>query len=445
MPSKDTITSDLPESGERRDPEVPDRRAVGKQIAGHLQLVADMSAHFASSLDIEDTIRHALKLIAQYVKAEGGAVFMLEEEGTKLACRASVGPVDITGLTINSDQGIVGRSVTENEPKMVRDVSKDPTFDQQVDESTGFTTRSILCAPMDVQDDRIGAIELVNKIGGNQLFSEADLMMLQSLASSAALAILNARMAEKLIGQERVRRELELANEIQRSLLPDARPAPFPVCGMNVPAREVSGDFYDFYELDDGRIFFCLGDVSGKGMNAALLMSKTASLFRCLGKTVHSPGVLLAALNEEICETAIHGMFVTMAAGIFDPGNGKVVLANAGHEPPLIQSRDGTFKDLPADAPPLGIVPNLDDDAALPEVEVDLDGGTLYIFTDGVTEGDLQDGSRLEVEGLKKLILDNAMAPAPKRIEVVVEKLVGDGSHYRHDDITILAVEDARS
>ena len=85
----------------------------------------------------------------------------------------------------------------------------------------------------------------------------------------------------------------------------------------------MSGDFYDFFELADGRIYFGLGDVSGKGMDAALLMSKTASLFRCLGKTIHEPNILLATINRELCETAIHGMFVTMVCGLLDPATGK--------------------------------------------------------------------------------------------------------------------------
>ena len=118
--------------------------------------------------------------------------------------------------------------------------------------------------------------------------------MRAALSASAALAILNARMAEALVEQERIARELELAAEIQRSLLPEPGGHDFPVAGINYAARTVSGDFYDFFPLDDGRICFNLGDVSGKGMNAALLMAKTSSLYHCLGKTVHDPGRRLA-------------------------------------------------------------------------------------------------------------------------------------------------------
>ena len=181
------------------------------------------------------------------------------------------------------------------------DVAKDPHFSQTMDAQSGFVTRSILCAPMRLSDRAIGAIEVINRRGGDGRFAESDAHLLQVLASSAALAIANARMAESLVEHERVRRELELAAEIQRTLLPSPRPDPFPVCGVNIPARTVSGDFYDIVPLEGSRIAFCLGDVAGKGMNAALLMAKTASLYRCLAKTTESPGALLAALDREIC------------------------------------------------------------------------------------------------------------------------------------------------
>src|SRR5206468_2982583 len=104
---------------------------------------------------------------------------------------------------------------------------------------------------------------------------------------------------------------------IQRSLLP-TEDETLPIAGINRPIHEVSGDFYDFFQLPDSSIAFCLGDVSGKGMNAALLMAKTASLFRCLGKTVHDPARLITILNREICSTTSFGMFVTMVVGVYE-------------------------------------------------------------------------------------------------------------------------------
>jgi phosphoserine phosphatase RsbU/P len=432
---------DLPPGVERRDPGRLDRRKT-PALAGHLEFLAKMSGHLAVTLNIEDTIEKALELITKYVNAEAGSLFLLEDNGLRLTCKASVGPVNIRGISLKSSEGIVGQCITDNASRMVRDVGTDSNFAHSVDEYTGFHTRSILCAPMSTQNIRIGAIELINKMDGDGLFSETDLMMLQTLTAAAALAVRNARMAEVLVQQERVNREIELAIEMQRSLLPATRPEPFPVCGINLPANEVSGDFYDFFELDDGRIYFSLGDVSGKGMDAALLMSKTASLFRCVGKTVREPGALMATINRELCETAIHGMFVTMVCGILDPATGSVRLANAGHEPPLIHRTDGSFIQVPASVPPLGIMPLDVGREGIREELFTLDGGTLYIFTDGVTEGRLTNGQRLDVQGIKAIITRHAGDPAGTRIQAVVSVL-GESGEQRHDDITILAVEDS--
>jgi sigma-B regulation protein RsbU (phosphoserine phosphatase) len=431
--------NNTPPGKDRRDPGRFDRRS-SSNVSGHLELLSKMSGHLAVTLNIEETVQKALDLIVQFVKAEGGALFMLQDKGRSLVCKASAGPVDIRGISLKAGEGIVGQCVSENSSRIVKDVQQDPNFDHSVDVSTGFQTRSILCTPMSVHKHRIGAIELVNKSDDSGLFSDTDLLMLQSLASAAALAINNAHMAEHLVEQERVNRELELATEMQRSLLPTSRPPPFPACGINLPAYEMSGDFYDFFELNDGRIYFSLGDVSGKGMDAALLMSKTASLFRCLGKTLHEPNVLLATINEELCETAIHGMFVTMTCGLFDPATGEVQLANAGHEPPLLHARDGSFTPIPASAPPLGIVPLVAGDSGIRNETFNMGGGTLYIFTDGVTEGNLKDGSRLGINGFTRIIRERHDLPVADRLATIVSVL-GDTGRKRHDDITLIAID----
>jgi phosphoserine phosphatase RsbU/P len=416
--------------------------STSSQIYDQLELLSEMGRDFASSLDIQGSLERAVSHITDYVEAEGGALFLLDQGGETLSCHACVGATDIVGLTLPSDQGIVGRCVQNDRSEIVRDVQNDPSFYGKIDETTGYTTRSILCATLSVKEERIGAIELINKRGGDHLFEENDLRLLESLSASAALAIHNARMAEALVEQEKLARELELAAEIQRSLLPDSGDDNFPIHGLNIPARTVSGDFFDFFELEDGRICFNLGDVSGKGMNAALLMAKTASLFRCLGKTVHQPGRLMARINEEICETAARGMFVTMVVGIYEPRTGIMRFSNAGHEPPLFFDKSGEISSFPADAPPVGISPFLVGEEGYPEEELRLDGGAFYIFTDGVTEGYLADGSEMEVDGLTDILIAGKELPPGVRLAEVVEK-IDLGSGPLRDDITILAVDDA--
>jgi len=408
------------------------------EIESAFALLAEMTRGFAESLDLEATLEQALASIAKHLNAEAGSLWLLDLEREELHCRASVGPNPITGIQLPMTTGIIGRSVAENTCQCVFDVTKDPSFSTQADDTSGMITRSLLCAPMSFSDERIGAIELINRHGGDGCFDEKDVYPLQVLASSAALAIANNRMAASLVDAERTRRELELAAEIQRNLLPAAQPDPFPVQGLNIPARTVSGDFFDFIAIADGRIGFCLGDVSGKGINAAMLMAKTASLYRCMVKTIPSPAELLRLLNDEICETATRGMFVTMAAGVYDPKTGATCIANAGHEPPVCHI-NGEFSIVEAGAPPLGIVSGVE----IPEVELDLRGGSLYIFSDGLTEAETESGDQLGRKGFEALLPKFADLSFAGRVEAIVDSV---SQLTLTDDLTLLGVSDeARS
>ena len=406
-----------------------------------LGLLADMSRDFADTRDIEGTLARALIHITEYLDAEGGALFLLEDDRI-LRCQSSVGVIQINGLTLPADHGVIGSVVQSNTGRIVRDAQDEPDFDKSVDERTGFTTRSILCAPMSIADQCIGAIELINKHGHDGRFEDADLALLEILCSSAAMALLNARLAASLVEQERMKREIELAAEIQRNLLPAAGQAGFPLFGFNIPAREVSGDFFDYFTLADGRIAWCLGDVSGKGINAALLMAKTAALYRCLGKTETNPSALLARINDEIVETATRGIFVTLVGGIYDPANDTVCFANGGHEPPLYHGRDGIFRGFPAAAPPLGILA-CGDGNQFPQETVRLDGGSFYVFTDGVTEGKLPNGVSLGAEGVKRSLAEDANLPLDERLKAICRMLDRDDGAL-HDDITVLGIDAAR-
>jgi sigma-B regulation protein RsbU (phosphoserine phosphatase) len=406
-------------------------------LEGAFALLAEMTQEFADAMDLEKTLARGLQSIATHVGAEAGSLWLLESDDREIVCQASVGPNPINGLRLSVSEGIVGKSVRENVCQTVYDVTQDANFSQKMDQESGFVTRSILCAPMRFSDQVIGAVELINKSDHGGHFTEADAHLLQVLASSAGLAVANARLAAAQVENERVRRELELAAEIQRGLLPTAGTGDFPIHGVNLPARTVSGDFFDILPLADGRIAFCLGDVSGKGMNAALLMAKTASLYRCLARDTESPGALLARLNDEVCETATRGMFVTMAAGVYDTANGTVRFSNAGHEPALFHGTDGSFADVPADSPPLGILPGTD----FPENDLDLTGGSLYLCSDGLTEAMLPDGAQLGREGVEKLVARFAGKPLSERIATIAQVA---GELELRDDLTLLGVSDER-
>ncbi len=401
-------------------------------VSDAFALMAELTQGLAESLDVDATLATALERIVEHVGAEAGSLWVVEPATQDLLCRAQVGPGDLIGLRIPLDKGIIGRSVRENTCQLVSDPRRDPHFFADVDARSNFVTRSLVCAPLGFGDRAQGAIQLVNKRNGDGAFSERDRHLLRVLASSAGMALANARMASQAVDHERVRRELELASEIQRSLLPAPKSEPFPVFGVNLPARSVSGDFFDILELDDTRIAFCLGDVSGKGMNAALMATKTASLYRYLTSTLEGPGAVLRTLNDELEQTATRGMFVTMTAGVLDRDRGVVCVANAGHEPALVHDARGDFASIPAQAPPLAVLP----DQTFPESELRVDGGTLYVFSDGLTEASCGDGRRLGAVGVQRLIAGAGLGPLQERVHAILSEV---RQLELRDDATLLA------
>lgn len=400
-----------------------------------LSLLAEITQEFAVSLDIEKTLQMTASRTMEYLHAQAVSVFLLAEDRNKLICRACAGPIDLLALEVDADRGIIGKTVKMGLPQLVSDVKTDPDFFDDIDCVTGFETFSVLCAPLQVKGEKLGAIELINKKGEHSAFDRHDQHWLMVLASTASLAIHNAQVLENLVGQQRLQKEIELAREIQDSLLPKDPPIDFPVVGITRPVREISGDFYDFFLLEDGCICFSLADVSGKGLNAALLMAKTCSLFHCLGKNVFSPGSVMAQINREICEKTTRGMFVTMVAGIYIPEGQTVLLANAGHPPALYRQANGNYTEFGAMAPPLGIDP----EATFPEEEFQITDGGLYLYSDGLSEALMEESHGNKLTKVHQLIDTLVNFPPRRRLELMVEK-VTKGQHH-HDDVAILLIE----
>lgn len=261
---------------------------------------------------------------------------------------------------------------------------------------------------------------------------------LQLVEDNLSYQELTWRLEQALQERDRIaaelNRELELAREVQRSLMPRDIEGCAGFYGINSSARELSGDFYDYFSTRSGHIHFCIADVSGKGMNAALLMAKVSSLFRCLGKGIGDPAALLTMLNREIVETSVRGMFVTMIGGRYNPETGQVQLANAGHLPALYLPGNGPIQEFPADAPPLGVLP----DVQFTSRELNLAGGSLYLYTDGLVEARPRDGGELGIAGLKALIRRHADVPAAQRARRLLD---GVRDAEIHDDLTLLFVD----
>ena len=257
--------------------------------------------------------------------------------------------------------------------------------------------------------------------------------------AETTLIKLRQTQAELETWQKRVGRELEYASEIQKAFLPNFLGASFPIYAECISARELSGDFFDVINLDGQRVFFCLGDVSGKGVHAAVVMAQSISLFRVLSRREVLIEDVLLGMNATLSASGILGMFVTVVGGELNLRSGGLRLVNAGHEPALLHRGEGDFETIPATAPPLGIDPNLRRDQLNPR-EIELNGSTLYLFSDGVTQQKLKQGGELGVEGLKEFLVSCRNLPLQERVTTVLEKILTQ-SDDRHDDMTLMVVD----
>ena len=405
-----------------------------------LAIITQMNQEFALSLDLDDTLKTALQVIIARINAQAANIFLIEDKKKVFQCIASQNQNYLDEYEIPVTEGVMGRAVQQRQCIRVGDVRKDvreiAEFYFDLDNKTNFTTYSVLCSPLIAANECIGVIHCLNKKTNTKLFEEEDRKLLESLSAPAAFAIRNAKMAKELVVKNRMQKEIELVGEIQKSLLSANQKQPFPIAGINIPAKVVSGDFYNFIDLKDGRYGFAVADVSGKGIKSSLLMSKASSLYRCLGKTMFSTKELLTLLNNEICETASRGMFVTMLVGIYDSNKKEILLSNAGHEPPLILANDGSFTNFEESGPPLGIQEKM----TYNETVLPFSSSSMYIFTDGITEIKDPSGSMLGAEGFKSYIIKHQKVSNDQRLKAIIDDIILSGK-IQKDDLTILVVD----
>jgi hypothetical protein len=268
-------------------------------------------------------------------------------------------------LRFPADRGIAGTVLRDGRPLRVDDAAGDPRFYGGIDRESGVTTRAIICAPLATRQGRIGVLQVLNPRSGGP-FTEAQLSFLEALAGSVAVAIENARMYAQLREQYlalqqavheheqllAIRRELDIARTIQQSILPRVFP-PFPqrtdfeIFAEMLPAREVGGDFYDFFLLDDTHLGIVVGDVSGKGVPAALFMAISRTLLKSVALTGAPPAECLRRVNTLLCLDNSAEMFVTVFYGVLHTRTGKLEYSNAGHNPPYLLRHEGALEVLP--------------------------------------------------------------------------------------------------
>ena len=416
------------------------KKEESSKINVDLEIITKMNQEFALSLDLNETLKTALQVIIARINAQAANIFLINEKKKKFQCIASLHQDYLDEYELDLKDGVMGKAVEQKKCIRVGNVKKDvreiAEFYFDLDNKTNFTTYSVLCSPLIAANECIGVIHCLNKKTNDKLFIEDDRKLLETLSAPAALAIRNAKMAQEMIEKNKIQKEVEIVGEIQKSLLSQNKKESFPVSGINIPAKVVSGDFHNFSDLGDGKYGFGVADVSGKGIKSSLLMSKASSLYRCLSKTDFSASNLLIQLNNEICETISRGMFVTMLIGIYDSNKKELLLANAGHEPPIIYSKDGSFSNYTEAGPPLGIMPN----TKYTEHKITFEDSSMYIFTDGITEIKSPKGDMLGSEGFQNYIKKYQSTPNNERLKIIIDEILKEG-HVQKDDLTIVVVD----
>lgn len=323
----------------------------------HLATLYRISQAFSSSLDLDEVLDRVMDEVIATTRAERGFLMLREPSGA-LAFRVARG-MDQQGIDAPEFQ--VSRSVVE---RVAANGQPTLTSDAQTDSWLGGRTsvrilglRAILCVPLQLKGSTIGVIYVDNRLQVG-VFSPQDLELLAGMAASAAIAIENARLYAIAVDRGRLERELQMAREVQANLIPRQTPTlpGWEFAAAWRPAREVSGDFYDFVPLDGGRLGLVVADVTDKGMPAALFMASTRSVVRASIISRPTAADALTAANRLVCADSGNGMFVTLCYAEIGPESGQAIWVNAGHNPPLLYRAHGQgFSELGRHGLPLGI------------------------------------------------------------------------------------------
>jgi sigma-B regulation protein RsbU (phosphoserine phosphatase) len=298
--------------------------------------------------------------------------------------------------------------------------------------------RSAVCAPLIIKDDVLGVLYLDFQAHRGAVTHD-DVHLVAQIARFAAVKLETTRLREEAVAKARLDEELRTAYTIQSRLLPAQLPVieGYAFAGSNVPARSVSGDYYDVVMRPDGRMYFIIADVSGKGITAALVMASVATAFNIFTRTDPSPADLVSDLNATLAPKTAPTKFVTLVVGVLDPRSGEVEFTNAGHVAPLVISKNGVEQLKTTD-----MVVGLFGHAKYRNQRLSLGmGDSLVLFTDGVTEAENPAEDQLGLEPVAELITALHGEPAPRileSIEAQVRAFVGDAP--AGDDVTMLAL-----
>ncbi len=407
--------------------EAQEKSPLAPQWGSAVTALVRAGRELAARSTLPELFRRIVDLAVEAVGARRG-VLMTIENG-ELVAQASRGE----GFRIST--AVRDRVLDAKTSVLVRDAQKDEALRQRFS-IVEHSVRTLMAVPLQTDDQVIGLIYVDSPQFARE-FTSDDLNLLTVMANVAAIRIERDRLAEVEQAERLMASELEQAAEIQRQFLPAAAPAMpgLDLAGYNAACRTVGGDYYDFLTYPDGRVGIVIGDVAGKGMPAALLMTSLQAKVQALGESPVEPAVAVARLNRSLAVTCPRNRFVTLFFSVIDPRTGEVTFSNAGHNPPLLVRAGGEIEKLEGGGPVLGILPMMSYSEHRNRMEP---GDTLVLYSDGVTEACNPEGEEFE-DHLLELVRGLRNCAAAEVVRAVHEAVKAWSAGLpQSDDITVV-------
>ncbi|HEY8561557.1 MAG TPA: SpoIIE family protein phosphatase [Pyrinomonadaceae bacterium] len=406
-----------------------------------LGLISKVGIALLSSSGLDETLNQVASLVFEAVPAER-CVIMLRDETAEGGMKISVARLrgrDETLEEVRISRTVMEEVLQNGKSVLTADAQHDPRYASQTIALLGI--RSVLAVPLSVNENEVFGLIYADSPTNEATFSEEHLNILTTLASVASIRVENARLLEERFERERMERELELATEIQQRFQPSAPPVMegYEFQGISFSCYEIGGDYYDFIRSHDKKMLIALGDVSGKGTAAALLMSSLHAAIHAQVAAKSSLPEIVKAVNEYLSENTPANRFVTLFIAELDPHEGTLRYINAGHNPPLIGRTTGAVEQLASGGFPLGIMPFAEYEIG----ETRLDSGeALVVYSDGVSEAANLKGEEFGMDRLSQVINRNLAASASGLRDKVESALSSfTQTAPAGDDITLVIVK----
>lgn len=393
-----------------------------------------------STLDLAELTAIILKLVRDEVGTDRGTVFVLERKHRMLRSVVAQG-VEGKEIALPVGHGIAGTVAATGETIDIPDAYADSRFDSSFDVSLGYRTLDIYCMPIvNRMGEIVGVLQLLNRM---RPLTTEDEEFLAGVSVHIGLALENAQMHREIVEKRKMERELDVAREIQQNFYPNI---PETHGGVQITASSemceaVGGDYVGFFPLDDsGRFLVTLGDVSGKGIGAALVMSSLNATFRAIVRHIHSIEHITSILNDTFVETTGAATFVTLLVMLVDPLTKRVHYIRAGHNPPLNITDTGNALLFEAGGgPPVGLFSHLQYKREICSVQP---GSVIVVYTDGVSEAENTYGEQFGMDRLTALVARERSGSAAlihTQIRTALKEFVGDAP--THDDSTLIVLK----